>query len=44
MGKPFRDKDSESVISKIASRIDEFDRSEHTETLWERVRGKFNFD
>jgi Lon-like ATP-dependent protease len=40
MGKPFRDKNRESIIGKIAIRIDEFERSEQRETLWERMRNR----
>lgn len=42
MGKPFRGDDEESVISKIAQRIENFERDEQSESLIERIRNWFN--
>ncbi|OLQ88416.1 ATP-dependent protease [Vibrio panuliri] len=42
MGKPFRGDDEESVISKIAQRIENFERHEQSETWIERIRNWFN--
>jgi len=42
MGKPFRGDDETSVISKIAERIENFERHEQRESIFERVRNWFN--
>lgn len=41
MGKPFRGEDEESVISKIAQRIENFERHEHPPGIIERIRNWF---
>ncbi|RTZ16879.1 Lon protease family protein [Vibrio aquaticus] len=41
MGKPFRGEDDESVISKIAQRIENFERHEHPPGIIERIRNWF---
>jgi len=41
MGKPFRGEDDESVISKIAQRIENFERHEHPPRLVERIKNWF---
>lgn len=42
MGKPFRGDDEENVISKIAQRIENFERHEQSESWIERIRNWFN--
>ncbi len=42
MGKPFRGDDETSVISKIAQRIEKFERDDQSESLLERLRSWFN--
>lgn len=41
MGKPFRGDDEESVISKIAQRIENFERHEHPQGIVERIKNWF---
>lgn len=41
MGKPFRGDDEESVISKIAQRIENFERHEHPPGFVERIKNWF---
>lgn len=41
MGKPFRGDDDESVISKIAQRIENFERHEHPQGIVERIKNWF---
>ncbi len=41
MGKPFRGEDEESVISKIAQRIENFERHEHPQGIVERIKNWF---
>ncbi|MDW6003945.1 S16 family serine protease [Vibrio mangrovi] len=43
MGKPFRGKDTESVIQKIAERIELFERGENPENFWEKLMNRLNF-
>ncbi|EGA66136.1 AAA family ATPase [Vibrio brasiliensis] len=38
MGKPFRGEDEESVISRIAQRIENFERHEHPQGIVERIK------
>jgi Lon-like ATP-dependent protease len=41
MEKPFRGEDENSVLNKIAERIENFEKHEHPETLLERVKNWF---
>ncbi|NVD06642.1 Lon protease family protein [Vibrio sp. JPW-9-11-11] len=41
MGKPFRGDDEESVICKIAQRIENFERHEHPQGIVERIKNWF---
>ena len=41
MGKPFRDEDESSVISKIAERIENYEKHEHPPTIVERIKNLF---
>ncbi len=41
MDKPFRGEDENSVLNKIAERIENFEKHEHPETLLERVKNWF---
>ncbi|KJY82431.1 ATP-dependent protease [Vibrio galatheae] len=41
MGKPFRGDDDESVISKIAQRIENFERHEHPQGIVDRIKNWF---
>jgi Lon-like ATP-dependent protease len=41
MNKPFRGEDENSVLNKIAERIENFEKHEHPETLLERVKNWF---
>ncbi len=42
MGKPFRGEDESSVISKIAQRIESFERHEHPPGIVERIKNWFS--
>jgi Lon-like ATP-dependent protease len=42
MEKPFRGKDTESVIQKIAERIEQFERGDHPENFWEKAKNWLN--
>lgn len=42
MGKPFRGDDDESVVSKIAQRIENFERHEHPQGIVERIKNWFS--
>ncbi|MEF1281730.1 Lon protease family protein, partial [Vibrio fortis] len=41
MNKPFRDEEQESVLSKIAERIENFERHEHPPGIVERIKNWF---
>ncbi|KGY13611.1 ATP-dependent protease [Vibrio tubiashii] len=41
MGKPFRGEDEESVVSKIAQRIENYERHEHPPGIVERIKNWF---
>ncbi len=41
MGKPFRGEDNSSVISKIAERIENYEKHEHPPTIVERIKNWF---
>jgi Lon-like ATP-dependent protease len=41
MGKPFRGENDESVIEKIAQRIEQFERHQSFGSFWERLKNKF---
>ncbi|MEF1291503.1 Lon protease family protein, partial [Vibrio sp. M260118] len=41
MGKPFRGEDAESVVSKIAQRIENYERHEHPPGIVERIKNWF---
>jgi Lon-like ATP-dependent protease len=42
MGKPFRGKDTESVIQKIAERIERFEHGENPENFWDKLKNRLN--